>query len=1108
MSLFAAALVAPGQASAKPTSDEAAVRDVPCFSLTCPRPLVTVNGSMRVKTDDDLGALGLGGIPFRVLHDVYGGAAGVPVTDGSGEPVVGSVNEDGTFAATFEYPWLFVDETGWHPGCQDFQGLPSFPGVERNACTHDSVYLLFDLVSADGSVRVVDTQNKIRSVRMNVGRWFQYPDELNAVTDFAAARAYRAALDVKEVMPGDEEPVTLRMNGANTYFDPGTGLVHLHQERNSVRSAITESAIAQAFLSHAYPDGSYPGQGCPQGAWLSFPSMDMSDACSFVYGTAAFIGVQADLRNRGADQSPTFQRGPSYGYSVETCLTQNDPRFGCAEGPGEPLRITAVLWDLADSANETADSEGAGQSFADFTDYSFGAVNAHLLADVPVDVNELWDGWKANHAAQDRLIFFMNTLEYTDLQDEELATNVAGTWEDTECNTCRDLSGSLGGSAPSYRENRPGDYRFTDPAGGSAEISWDLGRHMTEAGDYDVWVRLPAGQAGDETNAIYTVDIVGGAQQVALNQATTTDNWVRLPDVFDMDPAGDNLVRLRNTTGSTDILKADAVILAPHDGATAPPAPPRVRITGKVETPRRHELNVEDPMRPISDAWWRLQYRGKGGNQSDPVEWRPVRTGYGPNDPEVNGYLSRGGEFDIEITYPQNHVRPSGETWFGCEPTDVAYLSSTACAHEDLVLEVFAINADRSVKVKAPGHEDMPDDAEPMLTIDLGLFFRRPRLIETAHSFAAAAYGAAYNVREFVGSGIGNVHIQLHEGMGPDTYDPDTREIHLGTVGAKSGTPEHEVAHSAMHHWYGNDYEQWERGCGTEHYFTTVSTEDCAWHEGFAHWLAVASENDPGFTTWTKMAYDSGGDADLERCVIEPDIECRSGPAVEGNIASALFDLFDNNPPSDPNAGSAEAKNSFVDVSNHPALQILEVVRNDKPHTVAEFLAAWVDFLSGEQRDFQTFWLNTLHFEGVFDARQENATGEWKVLTCTPGACLADSAMSTNGEQVAVTWDVSPAVTDINHRSETWDIWVNIVGGEALDANARYAVRTKNGIHTVVVDQQANQGEWVQLNPAAGFQLNPDDIITVTLSRSDGLAPGLGSALVADGLVIARRLPW
>ncbi|MEV4413551.1 hypothetical protein [Catellatospora sp. NPDC049609] len=958
---------------------------------------------------------------------------------------------------------------------------------------------MFKLLSDDGSVRVTQPNGPDAFVRMNVGQHFRFPNELNPVTDLAAARAYRAALDVKEVMPGDEGPVTLRMNGAKTHFDSVTGLVHLHNQQNSVLSPITESAIAQAFLSDAYPDGSYPGQGCPQGAWLGYRpgfSEVLSDACAFAYGTAAFIGMQADLRNRGTDQSPTFRLPVTTPFSVETCLyLPPDDFLGCAEGPGELLRITAVLWDLADNANEIPDGTGAGQSFTDFTGHGFAAVTAHLLADVPVDVDELWDGWRASHTAQERLIFFMNTLEYTDLQDDNLATNVAGTWIDTECGTCRD-----------------GDYRFTDPAGGSAEISWDLGRHLTEAGDHEVWVRLPAGQAGDETNALYTVDIAGGTRQVGFNQASTTDGWVRLPATFDIDPAGDNILRLRNTDGSTTTLKADAIILAPNEDPAGVVGPPRVTVSGKVMADRRMSLPGQaSPQRPLPGAKWELWYEGKAGSDSDAVQWRQVKAE--GSDAPLTGYLDDQGRFDIDFVYPQRHQLANGTQWHGCEATDTSFMSSHACGDDKLVLKVFPVNADVSAAVREPGSFE-PGDYEPMLTINLGHFFQREGGLDyQATSMAAHAYAGIYNVRDFAGAEmLGDAHIYLHNRAGStSSYDPRTGTIHLLTAHSPSSVVEHEVGHQLLHSMYGLTFVLWVKENCQPHYIDRPSSQDCAWSEGFADWIAVAAENEPGSTSWTNLTW-SGGD-----CPCLTDIEARAtegwpylpGSEVEGNIAAALFDLIDNNPPSggEPNTGDLEGMYSFFDTSMYPVQQLLQVIGDTEPKNFTEFWPAWVDFNAGEQRDAETFWLNTLHYTKIADAFQANGKGTWNTRICgtSPRYCYLDDVAISKDSNAKMSWDLQ-LDPEVNPRSGLWDVWVYIPEGDLLDPQARYTIKTKSGPKTYAINQEANRGQWVLINPASGLALDTQKAVTVELSRNRN--PGsIGTSIVADAVLIAPRLP-
>ncbi|MEV4418052.1 hypothetical protein [Catellatospora sp. NPDC049609] len=537
-----------------------------------------------------------------------------------------------------------------------------------------------------------------------------------------------------------------------------------------------------------------------------------------------------------------------------------------------------------------------------------------------------------------------------------------------------------------------------------------------------------------------------------------------------------------------------------------PPAPPTVHITGTVVAPRRMTIAGQvSPVRPLPGAKWELWYEGKGGAASDPVQWRAVPSEPGEMGVPVTGYLDDQGRFDLNFVYPQRYQLPNGTEWHGCSATSVSFQQSYACADDKLVLKVFPVNQDVSAVVREPGSVE-PGDYEPMLTIPLGLHFQRDDgLQHRAESNSAHAYAAIYNVRELVGTDqLGDAHIFLND-EGRSFYDPVFGVIHVGTDEGASGQVEHELGHRVMHQLYGLEFVLWVKENCNPHYVQRASSEECAWSEGFAYWIGVAAENEPGSTEWTQITWGGGYRLDIEKRTDVSGKQFEFGPEVEGNIAAALFDLIDNNPPSEPNAGPLERKFNVHDISVHPFQQVLDVIWENDPRSFTAFWPRWVEFHSGEQRDAQTLWLNTLHFAGMVDADTANGRGAWVSQDC--GSCLLNDMAVSKDPAATLTWNVAVKPSTTSHKSGLWDVWVYVPEGNQLDPNARYKIKTNTGSKTFIINQQVRQGNWVLLNPAAGVGLNTKERVAIELAR--GTKPNSqGTKIQADGVLIAPRLPW
>jgi hypothetical protein len=102
----------------------------------------------------------------------------------------------------------------------------------------------------------------------------------------------------------------------------------------------------------------------------------------------------------------------------------------------------------------------------------------------------------------------------------------------------------------------------------------------------------------------------------------------------------------------------------------------------------------------------------------------------------------------------------------------------------------------------------------------------------------------------------------------------------------------HETGHqymvNAMGFWFGppNTWDDFNACVIQGHDFFDVKTELCAWTEGWAYFLALAVHDDPVFTRG------SGASRDLEQPTWGDGLA--EGDMVEGRIAGALYDIFDN----------------------------------------------------------------------------------------------------------------------------------------------------------------------------------------------------------------------
>ncbi|MFC8278152.1 hypothetical protein ACFUJR_37625 [Streptomyces sp. NPDC057271] len=502
---------------------------------------------------------------------------------------------------------------------------------------------------------------------------------------------------------------------------------------------------------------------------------------------------------------------------------------------------------------------------------------------------------------------------------------------------------------------------------------------------------------------------------------------------------------------------------------------PEVHVTGSVFT--EEPPGPEEP-RPLSGARYELWYLGKNGVGSETAV-RPVLDGVGGTGNPVAGYLDENGAYSLDFIYPQKYQLPDGTEWEGCAPSAVIYLRSYACTPTHLWLKIFPKNEDVSIVVR----DDTSPEEALAATVPLGTFFDRTSDRFHSSEPAAFAYRGAQNVRQVVGdsSGIGDIEIVLSN-EGESHYRPLTGLVTLDETVVNSSTTEHEVGHSFLHDLYGIDFFDYYENCNP-HYLTEVSSEKCAWGEGWAQFIALAAEKTSVHT------HSDGNVVDLEDCG-----QCKAGGAVEGRVAGALWDLVDDTPD--------EKRNGFTDQVHYAIGEVISVVREAEPKTIDEFWTAWSS--AHEQSRFSdrnVMFLNTLLYSGLLDAEQADTVGEWTDVVCAD--CVNGGAMRSNpppySKKPSVTWDLNKGLPAVLGGAGVYDVWVHIpAAADDQDPSATYDFKGGQQRETWRIDQTQHSG-WIPLVTSA--YMDSQDRYSLILSHD---RDEMSTRLSADAVMVVR----
>ncbi len=180
--------------------------------------------------------------------------------------------------------------------------------------------------------------------------------------------------------------------------------------------------------------------------------------------------------------------------------------------------------------------------------------------------------------------------------------------------------------------------------------------------------------------------------------------------------------------------------------------------------------------------------------------------------------------------------------------------------------------------------------------------------------------------------------------MDDDRSSPDTIVHELG----------HQYMYNAMGWWYWSPstWDDFYRCALQAHHLFARKTPLCAWTEGWADFLALAGNGDACYD-WGLSPCGADGDnfQNLERPTWPVPPDQTIGDAVEGRVAGALYDLFDQT-----NDGWDQFSFGFA--------PIWTIVRTS-PHewSFAEFWSGWRTQGYNQHRAVQAIYQNTIDYD-------------------------------------------------------------------------------------------------------------------------------------------------
>lgn len=315
----------------------------------------------------------------------------------------------------------------------------------------------------------------------------------------------------------------------------------------------------------------------------------------------------------------------------------------------------------------------------------------------------------------------------------------------------------------------------------------------------------------------------------------------------------------------------------------------------------------------------------------------------------------------------------------------------------------------------------------------------------------------------------------------------------------------HEYGHNVMYVAYGHTFP--DANCPDPHYINGASNASCAWTEGWATFFALAATNDPIDT------YVNHYSIDMESPYWQ---SYSTGDTVEGNVAAALWDIFDYD-----DDGYDDWGDDFDGIWDTFEAQ------NDE--TFAEFWHAWLSRGHNGHYAVQSIYENTIDYDskptiaGVPNQYIDNgSTVDVDLFPYTDDLESSDTELSfsvvQNSNSFCVTASIysdrylhitsiaagcsSNITVEVNDGIKTDTDTIEVSVSEANPALCKSTSSLDFGTSVTSKTFEvwncgggtlsytiSDDREWIVVSPTSGSSTGEHDTITVTVNRS-GLSPG------------------
>lgn len=536
----------------------------------------------------------------------------------------------------------------------------------------------------------------------------------------------------------------------------------------------------------------------------------------------------------------------------------------------------------------------------------------------------------------------------------------------------------------------------------------------------------------------------------------------------------------------------------------APPTPPGpVTVTASGKVMSSEYSATRRTAVPLANAKAVLEFLP--GTSTD-GQYVPLRKGPG-NTGEVNEfYLNGDGSFQVDFLYPNQYALPDGTQWLGCAfPEDGAeHAMAHACDADHIRLRVYGETRNDKITVLTGGA--WGDEVAVIANVPLGRYYEHQGEEHFSLRNDSAAFASIVRTYQFAERGPDGIRVVLGDDMSGFSYDAEKREArmeHDSTVQA----PLVEYL-TAVHILAGLQGDKFAGlgNCGNWTFTEASPSAECAFLKGAAYVVAGLTphnghrhESAPRFQYPSPFNFLRGQrELDLEECYQLNDegikAPCSSSANTEGNVAAALWDLFDDTPQETFNV------NGFVDRRYNDTRLLLQSVERHKTTTMAEFMGSWSEIVAHEDLDMEVLFANRQLYSGLASWAADREGQTWKHRSCED--CHGSDTYDYNRDPEdfafpSAAWDISAAVRE----DREYDIWVRLDPGTGRDARARYHYTGPMDDPFVEFDQNVTHSGWYKLTTSP-VRMSGDRPARVVLKSSSPFDP---KPLTADAVIIVPR---